>query len=657
MLSGGLAAGFLSINATLELRDVSNTATLVEKLISSAEASNRQIEADMMHDAIARDVMAGLLAQQRQDQAYLADARKRMDENIADFTALLDSNTKTDLPAEAKDQVVRTQAELKNYAATARRLLDQKYATDTQLGEAVADFDQQYDRLATEMEKASDAIGENNRTIADTAVSRAQQAITKTIVLALAGIGFLTMVFWAMSRTIVTPLLTMITATRAYARQQYDIEPKGRGREDEIGDLARSIDQLRLNSLEALKLRQQVEQDRLEAERARNEALQAMAEKVETETRQAVAHVAERTGEMNDRASRMALSAGLVSESSTVVAAAAQQTLQNSEAVATATEQLSASISEIAAQVTHATEVTRRAVQRGNGAADMINQLGDAVGRINEVTRLISEIASQTNLLALNATIEAARAGEMGKGFAVVASEVKSLANQTAQATEDITRQVDEIRAATAQATDAVLAMTRSVHEVDEVSTIVAAAVEEQGAATAEIARNVSQAAAAARETAQRIATVSDEARNAGDQAGHVSRQTTQVADAIQELRQTLVRVVRTATVDVDRRSSQRLAIVRPVTLLMGGKTAPGMLQNISIGGALVEGVALADGAKGRLDLGDGAAPLDFAVLSSNERGASLRFTLPEEERGQMDERLSRLIGTADQDRQGRQVA
>ncbi|MBJ7416007.1 MAG: HAMP domain-containing protein [Niveispirillum sp.] len=638
------------MSAGLELRDVSNTASLVESLVSSADASNRQIEADMMHDAIARDVMAGLLAQQRMDQTYLADARKRMENNIADFTALLDSNARADLPAEVRVQVVRTQAELKTYAATARRLLDQNHASEAQLGESVAEFDQEYDRLAAEMEKASDVISTNNQNIADTAISQAKKTLAKTIVLALAGIGFLTVVFWTLGRTIVSPLLAMITATRAYAREHYDIEPKGRSRKDEIGDLARSIDQLRLNSLDALKLRQHVEKDRLEAERARNEALQAMAEKVETETRQAVSHVAERTSEMNDRAGRMALSAGLVSESSTVVAAAAQQTLQNSEAVASATEQLSASISEIASQVTHATEVTRQAVQRGNGAADMINQLGDAVGRINEVTRLISEIASQTNLLALNATIEAARAGEMGKGFAVVASEVKSLANQTAQATEDITRQVAEIQAATTQATDAVLAMTRSVHEVDDVSTIVAAAVEEQGAATAEIARNVAQAAAAARETAHRIATVSEEARNAGEQAGYVSQQTSQVADAIQELRQTLVRVVRTATVDVDRRSSQRLAIIRPITLLISGRTIAGMLQNISTGGALVEGADLAEGTRGRLDLGDGAAPLDFTVLSGGERGASLRFTLPEEERGQIDERLSRLSG-AEQNR------
>lgn len=644
-VAGGVAAGFLVINSTLEWWQVSNTAERIDALIASSEASNRQITADMMHDAVARDVMAGLLAQQINDEAYLNDAQRRMEQNLAAFNELLSTNASADLPVAAKNQVARTQAELNNYALTARRMLRSDHGSVTELTEAITRFDQQYDKLAQEMEMASDAIQLNNKDIADTAVQVANENILGTVVLAVAGVFFLTLVFWVLARTIVGPLLTMIQATGAYAREQYDVEPKGRRRGDEIGDLARSVDQLRRNSLEALELRRRVEMDRLEAERERNAALHAMAEKVETETRQAVYQVSERTGEMNDRAGRMATSAGLVSESSTVVAAAAQQTLQNNEAVASATEQLSASISEIAAQVSHAAAVTRRTVQRGNGAVDMIDKLGEAVGRIGEVTRLISEIAGQTNLLALNAAIEAARAGEMGKGFAVVASEVKSLATQTAQATEDITKQVADIEGAMKQATDAVLSMTRSLHEVDELSTVVAGAVEEQGAATAEIAQNVSQAAAAARETANRIATVSNEARNAGEEAVRVSRQTKQVAAAIQELRQTLVRVVRTATADVDRRANERLTVQRPVSLQVGVERIAAVLQNISVGGALVDGVGLPSQTRGRLDINDGGQSLDFAVVSQNGTAISMRFILPDPEIAMLEKRISRLAG------------
>ena len=151
-----------------------------------------------------------------------------------------------------------------------------------------------------------------------------------------------------------------------------------------------------------------------------------------------------------------------------------------------------------------------------------VHSLAEAAQKIGEVVQLINDIASQTNLLALNATIEAARAGEAGKGFAVVASEVKSLANQTAKATEEIAAQVTGIQQASGTAVDAIQAIGKIIAEIDEISTGIAAAVEEQGAATGEISRNVQEAAAGTQEVSTNIASVNAAAAETGQAAGAV---------------------------------------------------------------------------------------------------------------------------------------
>ena len=248
--------------------------------------------------------------------------------------------------------------------------------------------------------------------------------------------------------------------------------------------MARSIDVLKANSVEALHLREQQELERAAAERQKRAALEAMASKVETETKSAVDQVAERTDAMNRHAASMAESADRVMSNSQDVAAAAEQALSNAQTVAAAVEQLTASIQEIAGQVSHGNTVSSKAVEKSEYTQRTISTLSDAITRIGEVVTLISEIAAQTNLLALNATIEAARAGEAGKGFAVVANEVKNLASQTAKATEEIGRQIDAIQSVSLTAVAAIKEIGRTIGEMDEISNAIATAVEEQGAAT-----------------------------------------------------------------------------------------------------------------------------------------------------------------------------
>jgi methyl-accepting chemotaxis protein len=205
-----------------------------------------------------------------------------------------------------------------------------------------------------------------------------------------------------------------------------------------------------------------------------------------------------------------------------MVASAAEETTANVQTVSASTEELSSSIAEIGRQVVTSAQIARKAVDDAGATDTTMQGLAENAGRISVVVDLIQTIASQTNLLALNATIEAARAGETGKGFAVVASEVKSLANQTAKATEEIRSQIADMQTVTTSAVGAIRNISQTISEINEVTAAVAAAVEEQGAATREIARSIQQAAGGSGEVSTNIAGVSTASAEAGAAAGEV---------------------------------------------------------------------------------------------------------------------------------------
>ena len=192
--------------------------------------------------------------------------------------------------------------------------------------------------------------------------------------------------------------------------------------------------------------------------------------------------------------------------------AASEQASQSVQTVASAGEELAGSIDEIARQVARSSEICGQAVEESGRATEEVRSLVEVAQRIGTIVGLIQDIAAQTNLLALNATIEAARAGEAGKGFAVVASEVKSLATQTAKATEDISRQIDEIQGATGNAAEAIDRISRIIADVNDLGTGVAAAVEQQGAATREIAGSVQQASCGTQEVSAGMREVTEAA-------------------------------------------------------------------------------------------------------------------------------------------------
>jgi methyl-accepting chemotaxis protein len=210
------------------------------------------------------------------------------------------------------------------------------------------------------------------------------------------------------------------------------------------------------------------------------------------------------------------------------LAAAAEQTSQQSNTVATASEELSASANEIGRQIIESNRVTEIAVQRVQNSQSRVNELVAAAEKIGDVTKMINDIASQTNLLALNATIEAARAGEAGKGFAVVASEVKSLANQTSKATDEIAQQIKAMQDSSQATAAAIDEIGKIISQVSEISTSISGAVEEQAAATREVSSNIVGVTTAAGETGHASTSVLTVAQSLAGQAAKLGERVDQ---------------------------------------------------------------------------------------------------------------------------------
>ncbi|MBL4758615.1 MAG: methyl-accepting chemotaxis protein [Rhizobiales bacterium] len=244
--------------------------------------------------------------------------------------------------------------------------------------------------------------------------------------------------------------------------------------------------------------------------KGRHDKFEQIANNFDQQMKNVVASVSSSIDELHEVSESVSHSSNVAKEQTLSVAAGAEEASANMQGVAGAADQLTSSINEINHQMVQSSEITDLAVQKSRQMSVQIASLTDASQKIENVIGLIKDIAAQTNLLALNATIEAARAGEAGKGFAVVAQEVKTLANQTAKATEDTSSQIENIQKATRQAVQANEEISVTIEQVNAISTTIAAAVEEQSAATMEIARNVEQAAAGTSEVCSGITFVRD---------------------------------------------------------------------------------------------------------------------------------------------------
>ena len=511
-----LCLGLFSLNRLSVLNDLGvamgdNYIVSISRSAALAIAvqDTRRLEARLLlavtppdHAAFAADLGASLKAVEkaRTDYEPLIDAGKERDY----FTSVID-------PAwarfKADDEAMLTKVASNDIVGARDRYMQKGFSDYTTLLDGLRwdiDYNRQGGEAATNESKA---------------VYRHVFAMVLGGLVLVVGLSILIAV--TLIRHISAPLVAITEAMRRLAAHDTStIVPYG-DRGDEVGAMSAAVQVFKDTMIASDKLGVEQAADRA-ARQERSARIETLVGNFERKIGGTVSVLASASTEMEATASSMKENAEQTDRQAIAVARAADESSGGVQTVAAASEQLASSITEINRQVASSSSLTTRAVDSVRRTDDTVRALSESAARIGDVVNLITSIASQTNLLALNATIEAARAGDAGKGFAVVASEVKSLAQQTARATDDIAAQIGQVQQASQGAVEAIREIGVLIEEVGTITTSIAAAVEEQGAATSEIARNVQQTAASTRVVTSNISGVSRAANDTGAAASQV---------------------------------------------------------------------------------------------------------------------------------------
>ncbi len=381
---------------------------------------------------------------------------------------------------------------------------------DPSLGAAIADGKKLTDELMAQSRQESDAL--DNRVGRMIVISLGVTALGLIIAMAVG--------LWIAAKGITQPIQLLSAVMERFARDDLDTDVPGTARGDELGVMARTVQVFKQNALERRGAEAR-EREEIATREKRAQSIAALTQDFDAKAADLLGIITHAAGELKGTAQSMTATAEQTTRQALEVSSAADQASANVQTVATAAEELTSSIREISRQVDQSASVAAAAASDAEQTNRSVQGLAESSARIGEVVSLINDIASQTNLLALNATIEAARAGDAGKGFAVVAGEVKTLATQTARATDEIGQQISAVQAATSQAVAAIGGIVKRIAEINMIATAISSAVEEQSAATSEIARNIQEAATGTQRVSNNIGGVNQaagETRAASDQ-------------------------------------------------------------------------------------------------------------------------------------------
>jgi methyl-accepting chemotaxis protein len=509
VLLSGIAAGmaYLGISALGQLNeDAERMQAAASRALTAARASQNVI---VLNRAEFRSAVDPRDENRLAAREVIEGQLKQYHERFEDLSQTPDEKARALLPA-VREAFDAYKAQLQ---ATLAAVDAQQSAKITDSAEKLRDTAMKSRTAAENLQAKMRAVGdrlnerveENNRS----AKERYESTSRLLIIMALAGVIIgASLGFIVGQYGVAKPIRAIVALLQQLAAGNFDIEIHSTDRGDEVGEVAKTAAVFKQNGLAKIRMEaEQKENEQRVAAQRRRDMLQ-LADKFEQAVGEIVETVSSASTELEASASSLTTTAERSQELATTVAAASEEASTNVQSVASATEELTSSVNEISRQVQESARMASDAVGQAQNTTDRVSELSKAATRIGDVVELINTIAGQTNLLALNATIEAARAGEAGRGFAVVASEVKALAEQTAKATGEIGQQISGIQAATQDSVSAIKEISGTIERLSEISSTIAAAVEEQGAATQEISRNVQQAAMGTQQVSSNVTDV-----------------------------------------------------------------------------------------------------------------------------------------------------